>query len=195
MGAVIRIMNRDEFLKISFEDIIRALNIEALIHITPRSKLKKDNYVYCKFMGSEEMVAIYRGQYDPEVAYDNSDVGLYFPELKLDEYYFLENQRNWVATKIKMDMAFGGRKIISLERNLLWAILCVLHEYGHWIHFQQSGLSPKEYSEGEKEERQPHEEIVQKIYEMPDWHPYKVQWVEEYNRDIYFQYTSEKFAD
>ena len=74
-------------------------------------------------------------------------------------------------------------------------LYCVLHEYGHWLYFKETGLTSYEYCEQEKKERQPHEKVAREIYEMPDWDPYKQYLAERYEKEIYSQFTSEQAAN
>lgn len=59
---------------VSFRDLVNLLGIKAPIHFTPKEKLNKQNYVFCKFMGDEESAAIIAGNHDPNTNYDSSDM-------------------------------------------------------------------------------------------------------------------------
>lgn len=67
---------------IEFRELVAILKIDAPVHFTPKEMLNKKDYVYCKFMGEEECAAITAGKHDPLANYDDSDIGLHFPDIK-----------------------------------------------------------------------------------------------------------------
>ena len=87
-------------MEMNFRNLVEVLGIDAPVHFTTKDKLNKQNYVFCKFMGDNEMAAIIAGNHDPNVHYDDSDLGLHFPDLSLEEYYELEKARNPVGLAI-----------------------------------------------------------------------------------------------
>ena len=180
---------------ISFRDLVVLLKFNAPVHFTPKEKLNKQNYVFCKFMGDEESTAIIAGNHNPNVNYDNSDIGLYFPDLGLEEYYELEKSRNPIGISTHICEISSQMSINIEDIPIVFAVHCVLHEYGHWLYFNETGLSSYEYCEQEKKERQPYENTAREIYKMPDWDPYKRYLAERYDKEIYSKFSSEHAAN
>jgi len=77
-------------MEINYRQLVSILNIDAPIHFTPRDQLDKTNYVSCRFMGDDERDAILTGTHLPDGYYDSSDIGLYFPDIDVEEHYNLE---------------------------------------------------------------------------------------------------------
>lgn len=180
---------------IDFRKLIEILNIDAPVHFTPRDKLNKKDYVMCKMMGEEEVKAIVDGTHNPNKKYNDEDLGLYFPDVDIDEYLQLENERNPMAINSRIaELSFITRVYIK-EYSLVIAIYTILHEYGHWKYFLESGKTSYEYCEMEKSIRQPTEKIWKQIYNMNDHDPMKCILGEKYNTEIYSQFPSEKYAD
>lgn len=180
---------------ICFRDLVALLNVDAPVHFTPKDKLNKQNYVFYKFMGDEEFAAIIAGNHDPNANYDISDIGLHFPDLGLEEYYELEKARNPVGISTHIYEISSQIRINIEDIPIVFAVYCVLHEYGHWLHFKKSGLTSCEYYEQEKKERLPHENTAREIYKMADWDPYKRYLAERYDREIYSKFSSEAAAN
>ena len=180
---------------IGFRNLVDWLEIDAPVHFTPKEKLNKQDYVFCRFMGDEEKAAIIAGTHDSNTRYDDRDIGLHFPDLELKEYYELEKARNSVGIRNHICDISCQMTIKIEDIPLVYAVHCVLHEYGHWIYFKETGLTSYEYCEQEKKERQPHEITAKKIYEMPDWDPYKIYLAERYDKEIYSKFSSEAAAN
>lgn len=180
---------------IKFRELVAILKIDAPVHFTPKEMLNKKDYVYCKFMGDEECAAITAGNHDPHREYNNSDIGLYFPDIGVEEYYESEQTRNPVGIQTHI-CEVSSQMIINIEDiPIVFAVHCVLHEYGHWIYFKETGLTSYEYCEQERKERLPHEKTAREIYKMPDWLPYKRYLAERYDKEIYSQFSSEQAAN
>lgn len=92
---------------IGFMDIVRLLNIDAPVHFAPREKLDKQNYVSTRIMSDEERDAIFDHTHDISKNYNCAEVGLYFPDIEVDEYYSLECQRNPVAIEVEIEELQG----------------------------------------------------------------------------------------
>ena len=179
---------------IGFMDIVRLLNIDAPVHFTPREKLDKQNYVSTRIMSDEERDAIFDHTHDISKNYNCAEVGLYFPDIEVDEYYSLECQRNPVAIEVEIEEL---QKIIPIEKSdisLIWAIFCVLHKYGHWIHFKNSGMTAKEYCEERFPEHKKILPMVERIATMPDFHPNKWMLARELHK-IYAELPDERAAN
>lgn len=182
-------------MNLDFRKIVELLEIDAPVHFTAKDKLNKKDYVFCRFMSKAEQEAIIEGKHSLDKTYDSSDLGLHFPDIKTDEYYELELKRNPVAITSHIKELSSQMIVYTNEIPLLFAVHCILHEYGHWIYFLGTGMSSYEYCESEKRIRQPYEKIAKEIYSMPDWHPYKLIAAEQYEENIYSQFSSEKAAN
>lgn len=146
-------------------------------------------------MGDEETAAIIAGNHDPDANYDNSDLGLHFPDLGLEEYYELEKARNPVGISTHICEISSQMNIKIEDIPIVFAVHCVLHEYGHWIYFKETGLTSYEYCEQEKKERQPYENTAREIYKMPNGDPYKRYLAGRYDKEIYSKFSSESAAN
>ena len=182
-------------MEMNFRNLVEVLGIDAPVHFTSKDKLNKQNYVFCKFMGDNETAAIIAGNHDPNVHYDDSDLGLHFPDLSLEEYYELEKARNPVGISNHICEVSSQMKININDIPIVFAVHCVLHEYGHWLYFKKTGLTSYQYCEQEKNERQPYENTAREIYKMPDWDPYKRYLAERYDKEIYSKFSSEAAAN
>ena len=179
---------------IGFRDIIRILNIDAPIHFTLRVELDKQNYVSTCYMSDEERDAILDFTHDSKKKYNCAKVGLHFPDISIDEYYLLECQRNPAAIEAEMEEL---QKVISIDKKdvpLIWATFCVLHEYGHWIHFKNSNMTAKKYCE---ERFSGHQRLIpmeRRIAAIPDFYPGKWMLEKELHR-AYAELPDEKAAN
>ena len=182
-------------MELNFKNLVDLLKIDAPVHFTPKEKMSRQNYVFCKFMGDEECVAIVAGNHNIDTYYDSSDLGLHFPDLGIEEYYELEKARNPVGIKTHICEVSSQICINIEDMPIVFAVHCILHEYGHWLYFKGTGLTPYEYCEQEKKERQPYENLSREIYNMPDWDPYKLYLAERYDEEIYSKFSSELAAN
>lgn len=187
-----------KFNAISFRDLINGLGdyiSDIPVYFTPEDKLNPENYVYFVFMGKEEADAIRHGVYDAEIQYDNSDVGLHFPNITIDYYYELEKMRNPVAQRINMENLQNNRIMNDMEKHLWFALFCVLHEIGHWHHFKMSGLSAIDYEKSIHAITEVYENYANMIYKMSNINPLKIICAEQYHRESHEKIPSEKAAD
>lgn len=183
------------FMNLDFRKIVELLEIDAPVHFTPKSQLNKKDYVFCLFMGNEEKSAIKAGTHTLNGNYDTSDIGLHFPDIEIEEYYELESNRNPFAINSHIGKISNQMIVYPTEIPLLFALHCILHEYGHWIYFLSTGMSSYDYCEEEKKVRQPYEKMVNNIYKMPDCSLYKRIAAKKYEEEIYSQFPSEKSAN
>ena len=180
--------------ELSFRDIVKLLTIDAPIHYTSRNELNKENYVSCRYMGNAEADAIRAGSHSTECHYDSSDVGFYFPDIKVNEYYALEKLRNPVAIDSCISRISFQMKVFTDEIPIVHSVYCVLHEYGHWFHFLERGKTTYEYERLEYAARHPYETMEKEIRALPDG-AYKRVLARRYEDEIYSQFPSERAAD
>lgn len=182
-------------MEITFRKIIDVLSIDAPVHYTPREQLNKENYVFCRTIGSIEEQAVNSGTYDPNLEYDGYDMGLHFPDISVDEYYLLEVERNSTAIFSLVNALSNQMITYNSEFPILWAIHCVLHEYGHWQHFLDSGMSAYEYTMLQTKERRPFNKLVNEIRRVPVDDFFKEMLAQKYETEIYSQFSSEQYAN
>ena len=180
--------------KLTFRDIVTLLTINAPVNYTSRNELDEENYVSCRYMGNAEADAIKTGTHSTECHYDSSDVGLHFPDTTVNEYYILEKQRNPVAIESCIGRISFQMKVFPCEIPIVHSVYCVLHEYGHWLHFMESGKTTYEYERLEYAARQPYEKTANQIRALPDG-AYKRILARRYEDEIYSQFPSERAAD
>lgn len=188
-----------DFNSVTFRKMVDCLGsylCDVPVHYTPVEKLDKTNYVSCRFMGNEEANAIRNGTHDPEIKYDNSDVGLYFPDIAINEYYSLELRRNPAAQNVIVHNLTITRKMYVKEQKLWFALFCILHEIGHWKHFKQSGLLAVDYEKSENSVRDLYEKQGDMIRIIPDCiFMRKYYLAEQHYRESHSAIPSEKYAD
>lgn len=180
---------------ISIKQLVELLDVDSPLCFTEKEKLNKENYFYFQPMGDAEKEAIRNRTHDPQCVYDPTGSGLHLPDIMSSEYFQLENGRNPVAVESIINQISQQMMAFEVEYPILLSLFCVLHEYGHWVHFKNSGKSPYEYAQMEANERTQHEKTAQGIYAMDDWDPYKILLARRYHNEIYSQFTSEKFAN
>lgn len=180
---------------ISIRQLVELMDIDSPIYFTEKDKLNRENYFYFQPMGEAEVEAIRNHNHNPQCDYDPAGSGLHLPDITATEYLELENSRNPVGIESIFNLISQQMIAFIAEYPILLATFSVLHEYGHWIHFKNSGKTPYEYAQEEANERKLHEKTVRGIYLMDDWDPYKVIQARRYHNEIYSQYTSEKFAN
>ena len=127
--------------------------------------------------------------------YDNSDIGIYFPNLNIYDCYELEMKRNPVACDVYIENISFKMKVLIDEIPLVWAIYCVLHEYGHCLHFKDSELTPFKYREERIEEQSKYSELVNAIRDISELDPCKKYIAEQYQKNVYMKYSDEKYAN
>lgn len=182
-------------MEISFKDLVALLDINAPIFFIEKNQLNRENYVFFRPMGGAEKDAFLMGKHDPLSEYDPTGIGLYFPDITTSEYYQLENSRNPIAIEAILEKISQQMSVYTSECPILFSVHCVLHEYGHWIHFKRTGKSPYEYVRLGIEERKQYTKIEQGIYAMDDRNPLKLLSARRYYDEIYSQFPPEKFAN
>lgn len=180
---------------ISVKQLVELLDFGSPVFFTEKEKLNKENYFYFQPMGDAEKEAIQNCTYDPQCVYDPTGRGLHMPDVMSSEYFQLESGRNPVAVESIINHISQRMMVFNVEYPILLSLFCVLHEYGHWVHFKNSGKSPYEYARMEANERAEHEKTAQGICAMDDWDPYKIVLARRYHNEIYSNFTSEKFAN
>lgn len=180
---------------ICIRQLVELMGIDSPIYFTEKDKLNKENYFYFQPMGEAEVDAIRNRNHNPQYDYDPTGSGLHLPDITATEYLELENSRNPVAVESIINLISQHMIAFIVEYPILLATFSVLHEYGHWVHYKNSGKSPYEYALMETNERRPHEKTARGINAMDDWDPYKIILGRRYHNEIYSQFTSEKFAN
>ena len=182
-------------MKISFRKLVSILEIDVPIHFTPEDELKRDNYVFCRFMGEAEKEAVLSGTHELGIIYNENDVGLHLPDIDIERYYELEKGRNPVAIRSVISAISYRMRVCISEIPLVYSIYCILHEYGHWLFFQNSGMTSYDYCKSEAEIREKYVPLNKKILNMPDCDPSKYLLAREFHEKIYSQFPSELAAN
>lgn len=181
-------------MELNFRGVVGVLEIKAPIYYTPGEQLDKENYVYFRAFGDEEVRAIKNKTHDPSCIYDTTSAGLHLPDISVREYYEMELERNPFAINRIMKMIRSQMAITLDEIPMVIAVFAVLHELGHWEYFCESGMTPYEYQRKEAEERRPYEKARKYIYDMDDTSPLKLVLAAKYE-DCYSQLPSEIAAN
>ena len=180
---------------ISIKLLVEVLGIDAPLYFTDRDKLNKENYFFFQPMGEEEIKAIRNGEHNPQYQYSPTGIGIHLPDITACEYLERENDRNPIAIEYIIGLISHEMIVFLPEYSILLATFCVLHEYGHWVHFQNAGKSSYEYAQMEKNERKQYADKEYEIRTLDDWNPLKMILARDFHKNIYSQFTSEKFAN
>lgn len=182
--------------EMTFRELVEILELDKLapIHFHHPKELSKNNYVYFRYLGNEEKEALINGIHDKNKQYDNSDLGVYLPDLDIKQYYEIEMKRNPCSIRYVIETISYKIPVLLEEKYLVWSVYCVLHEVGHWLDFLKSGKKSYEFSCIEKDYREELNKEADRIYRMNDYSHQKLLFVEEYNHK-YREIPSEKAAD
>lgn len=180
---------------ISIRRLVEVLGINSPIYFTEKDKLNKENYCYFQPIGEAEKEAIRNRNHNLHYQYDPVGMGVYLPDITACEYLELESARNPIAVEFIICRISQEMIVYLAEYPILLATFCVLHEHAHWVHFMNSGKSPYEYALMETNERKPYAETEREIHAMDDWNPLKMIQARKFHKNIYSQFTSEKFAN
>lgn len=166
-------------------------------HFHPLETLNKQNYVSCQFLGIAEFNALRNGSHSNTTEYDQSDVGVHFPDTDIATFLHLEQNRNPINIDQVMDDISNLFLIYQVEYAVVFSIYCILHEIGHWKHFVDSGKQAYEYYLEDLNNRKDLLRIRQFIYDLPNDSPLKKVLSIDYNkqyRNIPSEYAADQFA-
>ena len=120
-------------MKISFRKLVSILEIDVPIHFTPEDELKRDNYVFCRFMGEAEKEAVLSGTHELGIIYNENDVGLHLPDIDIERYYELEKGRNPVAIRSVISAISYRMRVCISEIPLVYSIFCMNMVIGYFF--------------------------------------------------------------
>jgi hypothetical protein len=128
-----------------------------------------------------------------ETAWDSSE-GVYIPNCSVADIYSMRNPLTTSHFELSIDMINSVKAIPKNEIKLAYTIFCILHEFGHWDYFINSGMSSKTFIEFLNPYRQ---KIVNKensIKALPNYDMTKKAQEREYNIE-YNELPDEKAAN
>ena len=100
---------------------------------------------HCQFISQADLQSWLACGSQPPQAHDQQELGIYLPDIYASDFYFLEQQNNYISTMAYMRM-INDLLPLDIERyELAFAAFVVLHEYGHWLHFRRCHKSSVEY--------------------------------------------------
>jgi hypothetical protein len=168
------------------------LNKLAPIHFVDVNNNKK--YIECVHMTEEEMNDFENNCWNKEKEYNQDGLGIYIPDITVEELYDLENYRNSTnLRKVINDISCLFQVRID-KQKIIFATYVVLHEIGHWINFKKSGMTSLEYSLWDSEFRKVASQYSAKVRAMPNNLPVKYLYAEK-AVEMYKNIPSEKLAD
>lgn len=179
---------------ITLKDLVTILKLNKIapIHYQSPDKLNRENYMFFRFMSSQEQTDLENNNWNKNIEYTKEELGVYVPDLTIDEFISLEKERNYVHDI--MNLVSYTITVPMNEYNLIFAIFCLLHEVGHWIQFIEMGLSSYDYFQWDKRYRADLVKDSKIIYNMPDNLFEKHILVKDYN-ERYRKIPSEMAAD
>ncbi|MBP1745078.1 MAG: hypothetical protein H6Q58_2056, partial [Firmicutes bacterium] len=121
----------------------------------------------CKHITCEERNDYMKKTWTIEKKYDNSTLGVYLPDITIDELYDLEYKRNVINLHRVLHKINSTLCLMNDEIKLAYGIYVILHEVGHWLDFQASGKSSLEYNLWDSEFRNKCNEFVKKVHVSP----------------------------
>lgn len=181
----------------TFRELIEILELDKIapIHFQKLEDISKNNYVFFRYLGNEEKKALINGTHDENKRYDNSDLGVYLPDIDIKQCYIIETKRNpFSISYVNEQISYKMGCVWTKELYLVWSLYCALHEVGHWLDFVNSGKTSYEFSIMEKGYREEIDREAEMLYNMNDYFPQKRILAEEYVRK-YYEIPSEKAAN
>ena len=100
---------------------------------------------HCQFISQADLQTWLACGAQPPQSLDQHELGIYLPDVYASDFYFLEQQNNYISTMAYMRM-INDLLPLDIERyEMAFAAFVVLHEYGHWLHFRRCHKSSVEY--------------------------------------------------
>ena len=148
----------------------------------------------CKHITCEERNDYMKKTWTIEKKYDNSTLGVYLPDISIEELYNLEHKRNAINFHRVLNEINSTLSLKNDEINLVYGIYVILHEVGHWLDFQASGKSSLEYNLWDSAYRDKCNEFARKARAFPGSVTSELNHSKE-AVDMYRSIPSEKTAD
>lgn len=175
-------------------DIVKILNVDKTMPIHYMKKVDKNNYAWCKHATDEELNDYRNNCWSKEKRYDVKELGIYIPDITVEELCDFELERNPVnfrRTIIDISYMF----FVPLDKeNIIFATFVILHEVGHWLYFKNSGMSSLDYMLWDSKHRREPIKYCDMVKSIPDNHPMKYQYAEK-GVEMYKNIPAEKEAD
>lgn len=177
--------------------IIELVDYLGLKEIAPfhfQPALSHKSSASCKHITCEERSDYMKKIWTIEKKYDNSTLGVYLPDITIDELYDLEHKRNAINLHRVLSEINSILCLKNDEIKLAYGIYVILHEVGHWLDFQTSGKSSIEYNMWDSEFRNTCKEFIKNIHAIPGNTVDELQHSKK-AVDMYKNIPSEKAAD
>lgn len=176
------------------KELVDCLGVKELAPFHFQTELSYRISAYCKHITCEERNDYNQKKWTIEKKYDSSTLGIYLPDIAIDELYDLERKRNAINFhKVQHEL----KSILCLktdEIKLAYVIYVILHEVGHWLDFKGSGKSSLEYNLWDSEFRNRSKEFARNINAIPGHKADELKHAKE-AVDMYKNIPSEKAAD
>jgi len=176
------------------KDLINYLGLKETAPFHFQTELSYKSSASCKHITCEERNDYLSKTWTIEKKYDNSTLGVYLPDITIDELYDLEHKRNAINLhRVQQEI----NSILCLKNDeikLAYGIYVILHELGHWLDFQASGKSSIEYNLWDSEFRNKCNEFARNIHTLQSDTADELKLAKE-AVDMYKNIPSEKAAD
>lgn len=176
------------------KDLVDCLDLKGTAPFHFQTGLSFNNSASCKHITCEERNDYLKRTWTVENKYDNSLLGIYLPDITVDELYDLENKRNSANLSTVLHEINSILCLKDDEIKLAYGIYVILHEVGHWLDFKSSGKSSLEYNLWDSEFRLRSKEFARNINAIPGHKADELKHAKE-AVDMYKNIPSEKAAD
>ena len=86
---------------------------------------------HCRFISQAELQIWLNERKQPEFPPDEQERGIYLPDVYASDFYFCEQQHNYISTLAYMRMINDLLPLEIENYELAFASFVLLHEYGH----------------------------------------------------------------
>jgi hypothetical protein len=176
------------------KELVDYLGVKETAPFHFQTELSYKSSASCKHITCEERNDYIQKTRTIEKKYDNNTLGVYLPDINIDELYDLENKRNAINLHKVLNEINSTLCLKNDELKLAYGIYVILHEVGHWLDFQSSGKSSVEYNLWDSEFRNRCKEFTRNIRTNPGSTVDELKHAEE-AVDMYRNIPSEKAAD
>ncbi len=151
----------------------------------------------CAFISQQELEDWLAGTRTQNSVYDAAELGIRLPDIYASEFFFYEQESNYISTLAYMRMTNDLVAVEIENYELLFAAFVILHEYGHWLHFRRCHKSSLDYVIWLNKQLAPVEQQRRVLDMIPDTEPLKEALVAEHI-DVYNampqEFSANKYA-
>lgn len=150
------------------EKLVSLLKAKEIAPVHFFTELSCNNSPICKIITDREIEDYKRKHFTKETNYNDSELGIYFPNNTISEMYEIQNKSNFIRQDDVLNDIEDYLEFNNEERILIYGIYTILHEIGHWLYFKASGKTSIEYCLWDSKLRDKCMKFGDKIFKMTD---------------------------